>query len=411
MTKKLSSGDCRRAGEERADAVGDPRRLGAAAGDRARDRGVERVAAGGVLDAEDPPHGLGDWREARPSGRVAAGGEHRGAVPEPEGELRQQARLAETRRAEDHGEPRARRGDGRFVDRQQPPQLVLASDERDRRDARGPVEGHDPVRRHRLGPALEREGPEGSQGHEAPHETLRRLADQDVAVPGLLLEARRHVHGIADDLGLVRRDDLARVHRDPQPDRTHDAALLGGELAEGALHGDRGAHGAQRVVLGHPGGAEHGLHPVPEKLGHGAALGLHRGPHGPVVAVHEGAGGLRVEALVQSGRAHQVGEDDADDLARPGGLLGAVSEGDPAGIAEPRAGLALGAAGRAARRERPAAAAAESGAGPVRSPAATAVHGASPPPGQGIASAEGARSEPKASVGRVAPSRPGAGTR
>jgi hypothetical protein len=53
-----------------------------------------------------------------------------------------------------------------------------------------------------------------------------------------------------------------------------------------------------------------------------------------VVAVHQVAGGFRVETLVQRRRPDQVGEDDRDDLARLGSISLGRGERGAAGVAE-----------------------------------------------------------------------------
>ena len=267
------------------------------------------------------------------------------------------------------------RRDGGVVDRPDPPQLVVPPDERDRRRARGTLERHHAIRRHRLGAALEREAAEGRQRHLLGDEALGRLAEQHVAVARLLLEPRRHVDGVAHHVGvIVARDHLSGVDRDAQTDVARQSGLLGDQLAEGLLHADRGAHGADGVVLGHAGHAEAGEHAVAEKLHDGSAMRFHHRAHRAVVAVHQAAGGLRIQALVQRRRSDQVGEDDRDDLAGLGSGGLRSDQGGAAGVAELRAGLGLAPAGRAARSQRPPAPAAELRTRPVRSPAARAVH-------------------------------------
>src|SRR5262249_51242521 len=130
-------------------------------------------------------------------------------------------------------------------------------------------------------------------------------------------------------------------------------------------HADRGAHGAQRVVLGDPGEPERRHDAVPEQLHDAAAVGLDDGVQRLVVAVHQGAGGLRVEALVERRRADQIGEDDGDDLARldpvcsvPGAVgaarneLDRLDQGGPAGATELRRWRDVTAAAPASTRQR-----------------------------------------------------------
>jgi len=367
-----------RPGKERADAGGDTAAIGVVA----RQRGIERrsqvLAAGGVVDAEDGAHRPGDRREGRAAGRLALGGEH-GRPVEAAGELVEQARLAETRRAEDHRQAGGRGRHGRVVDCPDAPQLVVAADERRRRRSHRAVERHHPVSRHGLGSTLEREDAEGRQRHQRPHQALGRLADQHVAVARLLLQAGGDVERIADAGGVVVADDhLAGVDRDAQADRADGIALRARELAKGALDAHRGAHGADGVVLGHTRHAEGAHDAVAEKLHDGAAVGLDRNAHGAVIALHHAADGLGIEPLVQCRRADQIREDDRDYLARFGFLSGGggtYSEGYPAGDAEPSLDLMLGAARRAAWSERLAAAGAEARDRRIRSPAARAAHG------------------------------------
>jgi hypothetical protein len=173
---------------------------------------------------------------------------------------------------------------------------------------------------------------------------------------------------------IVARDHLAGVDGDAQTEVARQPGLLAGQLAEGLLHADGRSHGADRIVLGDAGHAEAGQHAVSEQLHDGAAVGLHHGAHRPVVAVHQAAGGLRVQSFVQRRRSDQVGEDDRDDLAGLGGARLRGHQGGATGVAELRPRLGLAAASRTARSQRPAAPAAELRSGPVRSPAARAVH-------------------------------------
>ena len=192
----------------------------------------------------------------------------------------------------------------------------------------------------------------------------------------LLLEPRRDVERITEaGAVLVADDDLAGVDRDPQTEAAHHVTLLTGELAEGALHADGGTHGADGIVLGHVGHAEGAHDAVTEELDDAAPVGFDRLAHHLVVAVHQATDRLRIEAFVQRRRSDQVGEDDRDDLARHRLFAGAGDQRGPAGVAELRAGLALGPTREATRGEGLAAAAAEPRARSVRSPAARAAHG------------------------------------
>ena len=301
----------RRPGQQRADPSRDAAAVGLAARHRGIDRPSEVVAAAAGADAEDGAQRLGERREGRTACRLAVGDEH-GRPVEASGELIEQARLADPRGTEDDRQARGRRRPRGVVDRPEPPELLLAADEGHRRRAGGPLERHDSVCRHRLRPAPQRHAAERRQRDQGADEPPRRLPDYHVAVLRRVLEAGRDVDRIADDVvGGRFHDDLARVDRDPEP----DAALLAGERAEGLLHGQGGAHGAHRIVLGDARQPERGHDAVAEELHDRAAVSLDGRVQRPVVPAHQAAYGLGVEPLVQRRRADQVGEDDGNDLA------------------------------------------------------------------------------------------------
>jgi len=353
-----------------------PRPIGVVARHDRVDRRAQRVAARAGLDAEERPQRLGDRREGRSAGRVAARAEHRRALRDAAAELVDEPRLAEAGRPEQHDESRAGRGDGRVVHRSESAQLVVPAHERGRVRARGAVERGDAVGGHGAGAAAQRERAERRERHERSDEPLGRLADEHVAVVRLLLEPRGDVGRVADHARLVvRHHDLAGVHRHAQADALRRGDLLARELAEGALHADRRADGAQRVVLRDARDAERGEHAIAEQLHDRPAVELHGGRHRAVVAIHEAARGLGLESFVERDRADQVGEDDRHDLARDRLVGGAVGERRSAGVTELRTRLARAAARGAARGERRAAAAAEPCARAIRAAAARALHG------------------------------------
>ena len=252
----------RRSAEQGRDAAGDARAIGVFCRQRGFERRAQRFRARAVLDAEQLAQRLGERREGGATGDVATGAHHRRGIGVATRELVDQARLAEPRRAEQHGEPRRRLLDRRLVHRSETRELLVAADEGRRRRAGRALERHDAVRLHRFGAALQREAAEQFERDERGHEPVRRLSDHDVTVPTLLLQASRHVHRIADDLRLVVRDDLAGVHRDAQTGRADGAALLFRERVEGFLHRDGGAHRADRVILRDARNPEHRLHAV-----------------------------------------------------------------------------------------------------------------------------------------------------
>jgi hypothetical protein len=99
-------------------------------------------------------------------------------------------------------------------------------------------------------------------------------------------------------------------------------------------------------------------HAVAEQLHDAAAVYVDGGGHRAVVAVHQPARGLGVEAFVQRDRADQIGEHDRDDLARDrigrgvGALPFALDQCRAAPAAEARAGRVRLSAARAIHRVR-----------------------------------------------------------
>ena len=239
-------GQGRRAGEQGVHPDGELGALGVVARD---DEGVERRAQGCVvrarLEREARAERLRERREGGATGGAALGRENARATFELPRELGKEPRLAEPRRAEQHGQAGCGCAGRRVVDRREAPQLVVATHERSRRGAHGPLERHHAVRRHGLRPALEREASDALQRHPLRDQALGRLADQHVAVLRLLLEARCDVQRIADAGGVVvAHHDLAGVDRDPEPDPARELAVLPEERAEGALDLHGGAHRA-----------------------------------------------------------------------------------------------------------------------------------------------------------------------
>jgi len=141
------------------------------------------------------------------------------------------------------------------------------------------------------------------------------LADDDVAVGALLLQPRRDVDGIADDLGVAAHHDFAGVDGNPQSDRSYEGGVLLGKFAKRAMHFECRMHGARRIVFGHSRCTENGKHPVAEKLGDSSAVGSDGTLHRIVVTLHEGAHRLCIETLMKRSRTREVGEHDRDDFA------------------------------------------------------------------------------------------------
>ena len=106
------------------------------------------------------------------------------------------------------------------------------------------------------------------------------------------------------------------------------------ELGQGVAHLDRGAHGAERVVLVHDRDAEDGHHGVADELLDAAAMALHDRLHPLEVACEERAQAFGVERLAQRGRPGEIAEQHGDDLPllvrrRRGRLLGAALGAEP----------------------------------------------------------------------------------
>ena len=175
---------------------------------------------------------------------------------------------------------------------------------------------------------------------------------------------------------VVAPHHLAGVHRDAEPGLADALALLLGQNARKALCISTAARTARIASSSATRGAPNtAFTPSPISCVTRAAVRLDGAAHRGVVALHELADGLGVEAFVQGCRADQVGEDDGDDLASDGGVGRAGGQGRAARRAEASVGRALGAARRAARREGGPAARAEAVAGFRRPSAARADHG------------------------------------
>ena len=210
------------------------------------------------------------------------------------------------------------------------------------------------VGRDRLGLALEVERGDGLDLDRVLDESVGRLAEEDLAGLGRLLEPGGDVHRVARDEPLagarVAGHDLARVHADPSGEADAVIALeLVVQLAERGVHAGGGAHGAQRVVLVQPRDAEHGHDRVADELLDRPLVPLDHGGHLVEVAGHDAPEGLGIEALAQRRRAGHVGEDDGDDLSGlAAGLVGGLGQGGRAVLAESGSVCVLLAAGWAA---------------------------------------------------------------
>ncbi len=152
------------------------------------------------------------------------------------------------------------------------------------------------------------------------HQLVHLLAEQDLALRGQALESRGHVEGVARgerraprataDEHLTRFDPELHADRDPELELE-----LGAQLSPRVAQVDRRAHRAQRVVLVDLLLPEHADDRVPDEALDPAAVALDDRLAARRVAVEEHVHRLRVEPLGETGRAHEVGEDDADELA------------------------------------------------------------------------------------------------
>ena len=155
------------------------------------------IPAASISDRRDRPE-----RDALAVGQAAALHDRR-ARPEPRRELGGQARLPDAGRAHDGDElARPRRRHAREAPLEDG-ELALAADERRVEPAApAPAPGDDLEQRHAgTGSALplSSSGPTGSADHGVAHEPVGRLADEDLAGLGRLLEPRGDVDRVADD--------------------------------------------------------------------------------------------------------------------------------------------------------------------------------------------------------------------
>ena len=211
-----------------------------------------------------------------------------------------------------------------------------------------------PVGRDALLLALQGEGLDRLDVDRVPDQPVGRLAQEDLVGGGGLLEASAHVHRIAGDQALAGRGvaghHLAGIDADPhaQPLPVHPLEIAV-QRGEGLPHADRGADGAERVVLVQARDPEDRHHGVADELLDGAAVALDHGGHLVEVAAHHAAECLGIEPLPERGRPRDVGEDDRHDLSDVGrGSISPTQRGravltetSPLGVLLAAAGAAL----------------------------------------------------------------------
>ncbi len=177
----------------------------------------------------------------------------------------------------------------------------------------------EPPRRDRLRLPFELERRDRLGDDRVAHEPDRRVADEDLPSSRSGFEPLRDVDCVAgrERLALLRvaGDHLAgvdaRAHLDPDAVRGVEPVVQAGErLAEL----DRGANGAQRVVLVHDRDPESGHDRVADELLDRAAVAFQHLAGGLVVARPDTPKRLGIEAFPQRRRICDVTEDERDGL-------------------------------------------------------------------------------------------------
>src|SRR2546427_2203398 len=154
---------------------------------------------------------------------------------------------------------------------------------------------------------------------EAGRETIRRVADEDLARLGGLLEPRRDVHGVAEhaELALLvadgARDREPGVDPDPQREvatgALGDAFVLAVERSEDRKRGPLGARGMIDLVVGRAEDRDHSVADVLlDESVERPDLDGDRVPGGAHVLVEL----FRIEALRERGESRYVGEKHRD---------------------------------------------------------------------------------------------------
>ncbi len=277
-----------------------------------------------VRDAGGLPHDLGERPERDPVAVGEAAPVERAHVAAGAGEeLAEQARLADAGRAEHRHELRPALPPGSLERVLQHGELVVPPDHRGVEPARDPLvagDRHQAVGGDPVGLALQLERLHRHDLHGVANEPVRRVADQHLGDRRRLLQARGGVHRVAGDEPLTRGDvpgdDLAGVDAGSVLQANAPASLEPRvELDERVLHLERGADGAEGVVLVEHRETEHGHDRVADVLLHGPAVALEHGAHPVEVLAQDLAERLGVQRLAEARRALQVAEDDRDGLA------------------------------------------------------------------------------------------------
>ena len=177
-----------------------------------------------------------------------------------------------------------------------------------------PAHALDGPRHHRTVEPLRLDGAGLAVGHRLGGELHGRIAREDLAGGGGLLQAGAEVHLRADhDVAVVGRADrdLAGAHPDPHAHRGRQAQL-GREVLGVRPDLERGPDRAHGVVLARRGDPEHDEHGVADEPFRDAAVPGRLLRHHPVERRKHLAEAFRVEPSGEFGRAGHVDEDDRD---------------------------------------------------------------------------------------------------
>jgi hypothetical protein len=186
-------------------------------------------------------------------------------------------------------------------------ELGAPADERDVEAGCGREDADQAERVHCVGLSFQRQRLARLGADGATAQTMRRLAEQNLAGRGRLLEPRRDVHGVARDERVARRrDDVAAVDADPHVEP---------EPLDAGAEVDCRPNGPQGVVLVQLRNAEDGHDGVADELLDRSAVALERPSRRIEVALLQQSNGLGVETFRPARVAHHVAEEDGDDLA------------------------------------------------------------------------------------------------
>ena len=299
-----------------------------------------RGALDHVLTEPVEPLGEKAVRDRFPVGRASApaGGPRR-----PCRDLRHEPRLPDSGRSEDQTQATAPPHLLAPEPGLDPAQLVLASDQRDRGPPRhlfGTRRAHveEPPGAHTPALPFELEW-----GHRDAHalvsdELAGGCADEDLARAGRLLEPRRGVHRIAGDertsAARVADNADAGVHADAH-DQPHPPHLLELDVQrfDAGDEVERSSACAVGIVLVGDGDAEDAHDGVADELLDRPPVAVQGLLAGCVVAKLDAPERLGIQSLAERRRAHEVAEEQADELSELGRLGGGL-EARPALRAE-----------------------------------------------------------------------------